>query len=452
MIRKIIAVSSLMLFFLPLFSWAAIKFELTEDARLKIISKNADEFRFVSQGSISERVSLEGQVFRISYGLDIQNRIKIILYSDTNSPQAFDLSLLEKKISLSADAVLTITLDTVRHTVIFKPGVIGTVKIDGEVLANKPLQVDYKSENRSQTKEVREQELVRKTTRTTPGETKQGIQTMPHSTQPSATDIPTATLATNQITQPPRLSVLKTQEIDQLQMGTTRPSHSGLDIIQGPEWSMLKPQKSPLPQLDISSLIQNRHPDSPPTMAIVHGEVSIAPEGSSKFLPISEGQKLPTGATLKTGSSGVAYLVFSNFTGIRVSQNSELIVKESGVDSVIKAMDLLLFLKTGSIVASHQPPTPSATSLKFVMRDLLASGNQGIFSIFRNQDDVEISLLKGTMNVTNGIDTQTILGNQWSQSSPEILNRPNPLPSESQGQLIGLLQVLESTIKYSSGS
>ena len=444
-IRQLILLNLALLIFSPIQTLAVVQFELTEDTRLKITSQNADEFQFVPEGSISRRISLDGQVFRVSYGVDIKSRTKIILYADTSSPQAFQIQFLGKQIHLSPDAVLTITVNPFDKSATFTPGVIGRVKVDGQPLDNQPLQILQEPKAQKKSAEELRQEIERLglMNHSKPIQPTPPIET-PQPQQPQTPETTSTTITPSQA--PARISLPKTTP------PTNELSHEGLDVIQEPEPIRLTPAPTPIQSLNIPSLLRKKHPNTPPTVAITHGGVSVAPQGSSTFSPISEGQTVPIGSILRTDKSGVAYLIFSEYSGLRLSQDSEIIIHEAGKDNIAKAVDILISLKKGSVVTSHQPPDPNLTSIRIVLNDSLAAANQGTFSIFRDKEMIEISVIKGGITLTNGTNTQVISSNQWSQSSPSILNPPNSLPEESRDQLIGLLEVLNSTIQYASES
>jgi len=108
----------------------ATKLEINAQGDLSITGADNHAVKTVSVGSVGEAISADGQNFKLSYGKDLQGSLTIIIYPTAEQKQPVELSYANSTITVSPNAVLTIT--TGNGSSLLQAGVLGDVSVDGK--------------------------------------------------------------------------------------------------------------------------------------------------------------------------------------------------------------------------------------------------------------------------------------------------------------------------------
>jgi hypothetical protein len=106
------------------------KLEINAQGDLSVIGADSKPVKTVSVGSVGEIVNADGQAFKLSYGKDLQGALTIIVYPTAEQKQPVNLSYANSDITVSPNAVLTITNSTGGAQL--QAGVLGDVTVDGK--------------------------------------------------------------------------------------------------------------------------------------------------------------------------------------------------------------------------------------------------------------------------------------------------------------------------------
>lgn len=380
---------------------------LEADQALSVKDQTQKEIRHFPQGTISEAIRSDNQLFRLSYGRDIHGMIMIILYPDPAAPESVEVTFQGKVIKLSPDAALTINVKEDLSSTVFVPGLVGTVEIDGEVLNKSPYKVEMVQRNKKRNNPGGEAPPVSRKEQP-PSKPKQAVQPRPPS--------------------PPRLQPPAPPQ--------------PLPPVENPDIARIEPPKG---------VTQNRHPSSDPVAAIIHGQVFVDGDHNGNFLPLSERQKIPVGSVVKTSKTGVVYIVFSKSLGVRLSPGTVVTVLESGVDRVVGALDAAMQLEEGTLTASLQPKAEGQSFLKVVVGEALLTCPDGDFLVDRKEGGNEVLVHRGEVILGTPSNSQAlnrvIINQTASFIKPEAAEVVETGVT-ARARLKGLLEVLYSTMEY----
>jgi hypothetical protein len=98
-----------------------------QDASGKIVAT-------LENGTIGQKVQVENQKLKISFGRDLKGQTTLIIYPDPESPQSLTLKCLGQEAKISSDSVLTVRTTTDLSGVEYQAGVLGSVSIAGQSL------------------------------------------------------------------------------------------------------------------------------------------------------------------------------------------------------------------------------------------------------------------------------------------------------------------------------
>ncbi|MGF1678568.1 MAG: FecR domain-containing protein [Candidatus Methylacidiphilales bacterium] len=113
---------------------AQVSLTLDEQGRL-LVQPTSGEAVSLDSGTISQKISADNQIFKISFGDDLSGRKTIIIYPDPESPQALNLNILGQPVQMSQDSVLTITATADGASSQFQAGVMGSVSLAGSTIS-----------------------------------------------------------------------------------------------------------------------------------------------------------------------------------------------------------------------------------------------------------------------------------------------------------------------------
>lgn len=88
----------------------------------------------LENGTIGEKIQVENQKLKISFGRDLKGQTTLIIYPDPENPQSLTLKCLGQETKISSDSVLTIRTTTDLSGVEYQAGVLGSVSVAGQTL------------------------------------------------------------------------------------------------------------------------------------------------------------------------------------------------------------------------------------------------------------------------------------------------------------------------------
>ena len=103
------------------------------------------------------------------------------------------------------------------------------------------------------------------------------------------------------------------------------------------------------------------------TVFSVSGDAEFAAPGSNHFAPMTKGQTLPVGTTVRTGDNGVAVLVTTPGSAIQVGNSSVIRLNAlafARAGSTITQRQAVVQLTTGVLSALIDPSTPNITDFR----------------------------------------------------------------------------------------
>jgi len=116
----------------------------------------------------------------------------------------------------------------------------------------------------------------------------------------------------------------------------------------------------------------------------VSGTAEFAPPGSSSYSPLTKGQVLPVGTTVRTGDNGVAVLVTTPGSAVQVGNNSVLKINELAFDKAgggVTQREAHLQLTSGVISALIDPSTPKITDFRVQTPEGAAAARGTFFAV-----------------------------------------------------------------------
>ncbi len=138
------------------------------------------------------------------------------------------------------------------------------------------------------------------------------------------------------------------------------------------------------------------------------GTVRVQKAGSSQWMTADFNTNLETGDTVKTGSDGVARIVFADNTSYTLKPDALIVVEESREDQVTHVTKVAVQVTSGAVdLATGHFETPGSTS-QVSFADAVATLNEESRAVVRNDPDKdvhEITVDSGRAAVTRGSNT-----------------------------------------------
>lgn len=108
---------------------------LDEINHLVITDETGSSVASLPTGSISEKITADNQVFKLSFGKDLENNHTIIIYPDPSAPQSLAFNLLGADVTMTADSVLTVSAPQSGAAPQLQAGVLGEITLAGSPIA-----------------------------------------------------------------------------------------------------------------------------------------------------------------------------------------------------------------------------------------------------------------------------------------------------------------------------
>ncbi len=103
---------------------------------LVVTSADGSEAAKLLPGTIGKAITTDGLQFKVSYGRNLRDQISIIVYPDPEKPQTLALQVLGRDVVISEDSVLTLTAAPDLGAINYQAGLLGTVTVAGQTLAD----------------------------------------------------------------------------------------------------------------------------------------------------------------------------------------------------------------------------------------------------------------------------------------------------------------------------
>jgi hypothetical protein len=130
----------------------------------------------------------------------------------------------------------------------------------------------------------------------------------------------------------------------------------------------------------------------------VKGTVEFAEPGSSSFSPLTKGQTLAIGSTVRTGDDGTAVIVTTPGSAVELGNSSNLKLSElafakSGSD--VTERTAVLQLKSGVVSALIDPSTPKITDFRVQTPEGAAAARGTFYAVLVYQGKTYIGVKEG---------------------------------------------------------
>jgi hypothetical protein len=130
----------------------------------------------------------------------------------------------------------------------------------------------------------------------------------------------------------------------------------------------------------------------------VKGTVEFAPPGSSSFSPLKQGQELPVGTTIRTGSDGTADIQTTPGSAIQIGNDSNLRINalafaKSG--STVTQRQARLQLNNGVVSALIDPSTPKITDFQVQTPEGSAAARGTFYAVMVRHGKTYVSVEQG---------------------------------------------------------
>lgn len=136
----------------------------------------------------------------------------------------------------------------------------------------------------------------------------------------------------------------------------------------------------------------------------VSGTVEFAGPGSSSYAPLTKGQTLAIGSTVRTGDDGIAVLVATPGSAIQLGNNSILKINalafaKSGGAVTERKADLQL--TSGVISALIDPSTPKVTDFKIQTPQGAAAARGTFYAVLVYEGKTYVGVKEGKVAATS---------------------------------------------------
>ncbi len=137
----------------------------------------------------------------------------------------------------------------------------------------------------------------------------------------------------------------------------------------------------------------------------VSGTAEFAPPGSSSYAPLTKGQSLPIGTTVRTGDNGIAVLVTTPGSAIQVGNSSivkltALAFAKSGND--VTERTATVQLTNGVVSALIDPSTPKITNFKIQTPQGAAAARGTFYAVLVYHGKTYVGVKEGKVAATAG--------------------------------------------------
>jgi hypothetical protein len=171
--------------------------------------------------------------------------------------------------------------------------------------------------------------------------------------------------------------------------------------------SLVRPYRSlALAGLVLLTAVTAHAADITASVYSVSGDAQYAPPGSSHFSPLTKGQSLPIGTTVRTGDNGTAVLVTTPGSAVQVGNDSVLKInalafKKSGGD--VSQREAHLQLTSGVVSALIDPSTPKVTDFQVATPEGAAAARGTFFAVLVYHGKTYVGVKEGKVGaVANG--------------------------------------------------
>ena len=140
------------------------------------------------------------------------------------------------------------------------------------------------------------------------------------------------------------------------------------------------------------------------TVFQVSGSAESAPPGSNSFSPMTAGESLPVGTTVRTGGDGSAVITVTPGSAINVGPNSKLklnalaFAQAEGGD--VTQREAHIELTSGVVTALIDPSTPKITDFKIQTAQGGASARGTVYSVAVYEGKTYVSVKEGHVGAT----------------------------------------------------
>jgi hypothetical protein len=130
----------------------------------------------------------------------------------------------------------------------------------------------------------------------------------------------------------------------------------------------------------------------------VCGPVEFASPGSSSFAPLHQGQKLPVGSTIRTGSDGQVDITTTPGSAIHLGPDSNLRINAlafARADGVVTQREAHLQLDSGVVSALIDPSTPKVTDFQVQTPEGSAAARGTFYAVIVSHGKTYVSVDRG---------------------------------------------------------
>ena len=142
------------------------------------------------------------------------------------------------------------------------------------------------------------------------------------------------------------------------------------------------------------------------TVFSVTGDAQFEAPGTGHFAPLTKGQSLPVGTTVRTGDNGVAVLVTTPGSAVQVGNNSVLKINALAfkkTDGDVSQREAHLQLTSGVVSALIDPSTPKVTDFQVATPEGAAAARGTYFAVLVYHGKTYVGVKEGKVGaVANG--------------------------------------------------
>jgi len=134
----------------------------------------------------------------------------------------------------------------------------------------------------------------------------------------------------------------------------------------------------------------------------VSGKVECSAPGSNQYKPLSNGQELAMGTTIRTGANGVALVLTVPGAAIRVESKSEIVLNELEFEKAggkIVKRKAALDLKSGTISALIEKNDPETTNFTIKTPQGVAAARGTFFAVSVDEGKSLIAVKEGKVGL-----------------------------------------------------
>ncbi len=139
------------------------------------------------------------------------------------------------------------------------------------------------------------------------------------------------------------------------------------------------------------------------TVFQVSGSAESAPPGSASFSPLTQGEDLPEGTTVRTGDGGNVIITVTPGTAINVGPNSKLKLNAlafAQANGEVTQREAHIELTSGVVTALIDPSTPKITDFKIQTAQGGASARGTFYAVAVYNGKTYVSVKEGHVGAT----------------------------------------------------